>query len=147
MKSIGENLKTIRQLKNYTQEYVAQQLNVSREWYIKLESDQEKPSDKILSLAAKLYNIKIDDIKNFDSKAIFSNIVSGTHNNLNQGYNLYQNEKEINAKEETLSTLREFIESLKIQLKEKDDKIARRDKKIEALIQEIDRLKVLSRKL
>lgn len=147
MKSIGENLKTIRQLKNYTQEYVAQQLNVSREWYIKLESDQEKASDKILSLAAKLYNIKVDDIKNFDSKAIFSNIVSGTHNNLNQGYNLYQNEKEINAKEETLSTLREFIESLKIQLKEKDDKIARRDKKIEALIQEIDRLKDVSRKL
>jgi len=141
MKSIGENLKTIRQLKNYTQEYVAQQLNVSREWYIKLESDQEKPSEKILSLAAKLYKIKIDDIKNFDSKAIFSNIVSGTHNNLNQGYNLYQNEKEINAKEETLSTLREFIEALKTQLKEKDAKIARRDKKIETLQKEIETIK------
>jgi transcriptional regulator with XRE-family HTH domain len=125
-RKIGDSLKELRTLHNYTQEYVAQEVGLSREWYNKLENDQETPTEKTLVKAADLYKISVEDIKNFDSKAIFSNVVSGTHNNLNQGYNFYQSEQISKSKDETIESLKAFnkelleeVKFLKSELKKK----------------------------
>ena len=113
IENISLKLKRIRLNHNFTQEYVAKQIGVSREWYLKFESGEAVPSDEYLSKIANFYNVKVDDIKNFDEKNIFTNNVNGSNNHFNQGYYFYQTEQTINAQKETIEVQREQIRLLK----------------------------------
>ena len=65
---IRENLQTLRKIKKYSQEEVAEKIGVSRQAVAKWESGESVP-DLSNSLAlAKLYEVTLDDLVNYDEK-------------------------------------------------------------------------------
>ena len=79
---IGTKIKNIRELKNLTQEYVAEKLDISQAAYSKLENGETKVSDEKLVQIAEVLEVKPEDIKAFDSQKYFNsfNNVSGNKN-------------------------------------------------------------------
>lgn len=61
---INDNLKALRKLNKFTQEDVAEKLNVSRQAVSKWESGETVPDIYNCIQLAKLYNIKLDDLVN-----------------------------------------------------------------------------------
>ena len=73
--SIGENVKTIRELKNYSQEFMALKLKISQSTYSRIESGKNKIDDKLLSHLSEIFEIDEDVIRDFnkDDKLLFEN--------------------------------------------------------------------------
>lgn len=65
---INENLLTLRKLHNYSQEQVAEMINVSRQAVAKWESGETTPDITNCAALAKLYNVTVDDLINFSEK-------------------------------------------------------------------------------
>lgn len=61
-KSLGETLKARRTAANYTQEYVAEALGVSRQAVSKWENGTSDPSTANLMALAKLYGLTVDEL-------------------------------------------------------------------------------------
>lgn len=61
---INENLKSLRKINQYTQEELAEKLNVSRQSIAKWESGEYIPDICSCIKLAKLYNVKLDDLVN-----------------------------------------------------------------------------------
>lgn len=72
----GRNIKMLRDLFGKTQETLADSLGISQQAYSKLEYRDEVEDDK-LEVLAKIYNISVEAIKNFDPEAAV-NIISNT---------------------------------------------------------------------
>ena len=64
---IGNKIKNIRELKNLTQEYMAERLDISQSAYSKLEKGDIKVSQEKLSQIADILEVKPEDISSFDS--------------------------------------------------------------------------------
>ena len=65
---LGENLLTLRKLNQYSQEYVAGQIGVSRQALAKWENGDSLPDvDKCRNLA-KLYQVSLDDLVNYSEE-------------------------------------------------------------------------------
>ena len=78
---IGHKIKNIRELKNLTQEYMAERLDISQSAYSKLEKESSIADDK-LDQIAEILEVKPEDIKAFDSQKYFNsfNNVTGDKN-------------------------------------------------------------------
>ena len=59
---LGEALKARRAAANYTQEYVAETLGVSRQAVSKWESNASEPSTANLMALARLYQVTVDEL-------------------------------------------------------------------------------------
>lgn len=79
---IGNKIKNIRELKNLTQEYMAEKLDISQAAYSKLEKGDIKVSSDKLSQIASILDVKPEDITSFDSQKYFNsfNNVKGSNN-------------------------------------------------------------------
>lgn len=79
---IGHKIKNIRELKNLTQEYMAERLDISQSAYSKLEKESNISDEKLQQIAEAL-EVKPEDIKSFDSKKYFNNVgnVEGDNSN------------------------------------------------------------------
>ena len=118
---IGEKIRKIRTLKDYSQSYVSNQLNISQVALSDIENNKTQLSLARLEQFSKIFEMTINDIISFDEKQIFNN----TFNNTAQGYfnvekitnNTFENER--NSYLEHIKTLKEEI----IFLKEKLNKI------------------------
>ncbi|MFB9109475.1 helix-turn-helix transcriptional regulator [Flavobacterium gyeonganense] len=62
---IKENIKNIRELKNYTQEYMAERLNISQAAYSKIEKGKTEITLLKLQEIATVFEITIEDILQF----------------------------------------------------------------------------------
>lgn len=78
--SIGTKIKKIREFKNYTQEYMADQLGMSQTGYSKIERDEVELGFARLEQIAKILDLKVEDITSFDDKYIFNNYHNQTIN-------------------------------------------------------------------
>ncbi|MBB4807089.1 transcriptional regulator with XRE-family HTH domain [Chryseobacterium defluvii] len=78
---IGHKIKNIRELKNLTQEYMAERLDISQSAYSKLEKESNISDEKLQQIAEAL-EVKPDDIMAFDSQKYFNsfNNVTGDKN-------------------------------------------------------------------
>ncbi len=104
-------IKQIRELKNFTQEYVAQKLGLSTRAYSKIETGETQLTINRLNEISKVLEIEPMQLLGFDDKKIF-NINNSTGNN---GYNnIYFPEKLIQQYEETIQSLKEQIQLLKL---------------------------------
>ncbi|ABQ07216.1 MULTISPECIES: helix-turn-helix transcriptional regulator [Flavobacterium] len=83
--SIKSKIKSIRELKNYTQEYMADQLGVTQAGYSKIEKGKTILSYVKLVEIAKILEVSVEDIISFDSQRYFNNFntVKGNSNNGN----------------------------------------------------------------
>jgi transcriptional regulator with XRE-family HTH domain len=81
--SIKNKIKSIRELKNYTQEYMADQLGVTQAGYSKIEKGKTILSYVKLVEIARILEVSVEDIISFDSERYFSSIntVKGNSNN------------------------------------------------------------------
>lgn len=71
---LGNKIKNIRELKNFTQEYMAERLDISQSAYSKLENGDTKISDEKLEQIAEVLEVKPEDIQSFDSHKYFNSV-------------------------------------------------------------------------
>jgi len=70
---IGRKIKKIRELKNYSQEFVAEKLQLSTRGYSKVESGETKLTIQRLLEISKILELPINKILEFESKSILQN--------------------------------------------------------------------------
>jgi transcriptional regulator with XRE-family HTH domain len=80
--TIKNKIKSIRELKNYTQEYMADQLGVTQAGYSKIEKGKTVLSFVKLVEIARILEVSVEDILSFDSQRYFNsfNKVKGNNN-------------------------------------------------------------------
>ncbi len=111
---IGNNIKRIREFKNITQEYVANQLGISRQTYIQIESGQSDVKFESIKKIAAVLDVSVNDIISYNDKMVLNNCT-----NSHFGYN-YQtgstSEKELYEKLllEKDNRIKQYEEMLKI---------------------------------
>ncbi|HNF47955.1 MAG TPA: helix-turn-helix transcriptional regulator [Chitinophagales bacterium] len=108
MQHIGDKVKKIRELKNFTQDYVAKQLNMSLANYSKIERDEIQLTIDRLEKFATIFQLKSYlDILTFDEKFFF-NIHSNQNGN---GYinNYYASNEAIASR---IAQLEERVQNL-----------------------------------
>jgi transcriptional regulator with XRE-family HTH domain len=121
--SIKNKIKSIRELKNYTQEYMADQLGVTQAGYSKIEKGKTSLSYVKLVEIARILDVSVENIISFDSQRYFNNFnnVKGNNNGsilINQDNN------------DTLKTLYEDkIKLLEKLLKKTEEELFRYKKK------------------
>jgi transcriptional regulator with XRE-family HTH domain len=69
---VGEKIKKLRELKNYTQQYMADQLELSLSGYGKIERDETDISISRLEKIADVLGVDISTVLNFDERHIFN---------------------------------------------------------------------------
>ena len=106
--TLGEKLKKARINKNFTQEYLAEVLNVSQKTYSNFENDKTKPGFSHVEDIAKVLDVSVLDFLTGDSITVNQN---------NNEVAIAQNYGEINTSEK-------LIEQYEQRLKDKDTEIA-----------------------
>lgn len=106
--TLGEKLKKARINKNFTQEYLAEVLNVSQKTYSNFENDKSKPAFSQVEDIAKVLDVSVLDFLSGDSITVNQN---------NNDVAIAQNYAEINISEK-------LVEQYEQRLKDKDAEIA-----------------------
>lgn len=114
---IGEKIKKIRELKNYTQEYMAQKLEMTQAGYGKIERDESEVSYQKLSKIADILKVSVEDIINFNEKMIFNVMHNQTGNGYVVNNGLSEQEKKlyqqiIDQQKEEILFLKKIIDNL-----------------------------------
>ena len=106
-----QKLKQIRELKNLSQEYIANQLGLSVRAYSKIETGETQLTINRLNEISRIMGVDPIEVLGFDDKNIF-NIHNSTGNN---GYN-YINlpDKLVQQYEQTIQSLKEQIALMKL---------------------------------
>jgi transcriptional regulator with XRE-family HTH domain len=73
---LGLKIKKLRELKNFTQEYMAEGLQITQAGYSKIETGETDVSYSRLEQIAKILEVKVEDITSFDDKVVFNNFSS-----------------------------------------------------------------------
>jgi len=105
---LGQKIKKLRELKNYTQEHMAKQLSLTQSGYCKIELDEVDIPYSRLEQVAKVLGLKPEDIISFNEQMVF-NVM---HNKTESGVNgvVFQNQLPSNEKklyEEQIQILRQ----------------------------------------
>ena len=86
---VGDNIKKLRELRNYTQQYLADQLEISLSGYGKIERNETDVSLGRLQQIADILGVDIHSILRFDDKHIFNlnnnEVANGQVNNYYSG--------------------------------------------------------------
>ena len=106
-------IKQIRELKNFTQEYVAQQLGLSTRAYSKIETGETQLTINRLNEISAILEVQPMEVLGFDDKKVFNFYNSSDINNVK---NMNMPEKLIQQYEETIQALKEQIAVLKLLL-------------------------------
>lgn len=82
MKAIEEKIRNVRELKNFTQEYMAERLGITQAGYSKIENGGTKLSYSKLSEISKILDVEVEELLAFDSQKYFNsfNNVKGSNN-------------------------------------------------------------------
>jgi transcriptional regulator with XRE-family HTH domain len=104
-------IKQIRELKNFTQEYVAQQLGLSTRAYSKIESGETQLTINRLNEISAILEVQPMEVLGFDDKKVFNFYNS---NDINNVKNMNMPEKLIQQYEETIQALKEQIAVMKL---------------------------------
>ncbi|SFC97190.1 helix-turn-helix transcriptional regulator [Flavobacterium phragmitis] len=111
--TIKNKIRNIRELKNYTQEYMAERLGVTQAGYSKIEKGKTSLSYEKLVDIGKILDVTVEDIISFEYDKYFSNF-----NNNNNSKITGNNNGSILINADNSSVLKELYED-KIQLLEK----------------------------
>ena len=111
---IAKNIRKHRELKGFSQEYMAHQLNVNQSTYAKMENSSTKITiDKLFSVA-QLLETDISEILDLKNQTIYNQDLKDNSVGHQQVENLYQENKEVyqellKAKDEQIALLKEQI--------------------------------------
>lgn len=109
---LGQKVKKLRELKNFTQEYMAKQLGLSQSGYSKIEAGEVDLPQSRLKQIADVLGLKIEDILAFNEHVVFNVMHNQTGNGLVINNNqLSSNEKKLY--EEQIELLKKEVSYLK----------------------------------
>ena len=82
MNAIEEKIRNMRELKNFTQEYMAEQLGITQAGYSKIESGNTKLTYNKIEEISKVLGVQTEELLAFDSQKYFNsfNNVKGSNN-------------------------------------------------------------------
>lgn len=110
--NIGRKIKRLRELKHFSQEYMAEKLNMkTQSSYSKLEASNDVPYSKLEQIAS-LLGVKPEDIITFNEGMVFNLMNNKKASGLVINNQLPKNERKIY--DEYIVSLRKEIEHLKI---------------------------------
>jgi transcriptional regulator with XRE-family HTH domain len=122
---IGDKIRRIRDLKGLKQEEVAALLKITPQAYSKVERNETKLDTERLEEIAKIFNMSVDEIQQFDEKNLFFNNMqeckeSPTINNINYYYNHDQKiiDSLLQQQKEMITILKDEILFLRQQLEQ-----------------------------
>jgi transcriptional regulator with XRE-family HTH domain len=117
MLTIGMKIKKLRELRNYTQEYMAKKLNMSANGYGKIERDETDISYSRMQQIADILEVSISEIINFDDKLLLGtkSTTDSSPNNI-KDYERAFYEQEIKHLKQENNYLKEIIEIFKKKL-------------------------------
>lgn len=117
---IGKNIRTIREIKGYSQDYMAEKLNVSQKTYSNIEADKSKVNTDLIKSIATILEIDAIRLLSFNEKILFQNCNnSGNLNTYHQALDrenqvlkdsISQLKEEVNFLREEVSFLRGLLE-------------------------------------
>jgi transcriptional regulator with XRE-family HTH domain len=105
-------IKQIRELKNFTQEYVATQLDLTTRAYSKIESGETQLTINRLNEISKILGVEPMEVLGFDDKQVFNNCKQEGNFGSNSTYNA-MSEKLIQQYEKTIQILEDEVALLK----------------------------------
>jgi transcriptional regulator with XRE-family HTH domain len=73
---VGNNLRKIREMKGFSQDYLAKKLGISPQAYSKLEREKTRMDVERLDSIAHLLQVNAEDIIDFDESKIFQNPIN-----------------------------------------------------------------------
>lgn len=116
-KETGHKIRQIRELKGFSQEYIADKLGISQRAYSKIENNQTKIDWERITKIAEIFGVDPIDMVSFDDNLIF--------NNCNQSgkFETFINnmpERLIEQYEKRINDLNEEIQFLRRQLEKKE---------------------------
>ena len=118
---VNDNIRKIRELKNISQEFVANELGITTRAYSKIETGETQLTINRLDKICKILKVSPEELLGFDSALIFNNVF---HNEQGQGTQQAFNNTDIQQ-------VKELYERL---LKEKDKVISVLEKKLESAV-------------
>ena len=108
---IGQKIKKLRELKNFTQSHLASELGITQSAYSKMELGETEVSYTKLAKIAEVFGMSPEEIMTFNEQMIFNVMHNQTGNGfvINKGFT--ENEKKLY--EDQISHLKEEINYLK----------------------------------
>lgn len=111
---IAKNIKKYRELRGYSQEYMAHELDITQASYAKLENNLTKINVDRLFAISELLEADIQDILDIKKQTIFNQNNNVTANAFGNVESLAQNDKEvyeqlIKSKDEQISLLKSML--------------------------------------
>ncbi|MBU3680433.1 MAG: helix-turn-helix transcriptional regulator [Flavobacterium sp.] len=104
-------IKQIRELKNFTQEYMAQKLGLSTRAYSKIESGETQLTINRLNEISAIMGVPPMEVLGFDDKQVFNNCKQDGYIGINH---ISIPDKLIQQYEETIQALKEQVQLLKL---------------------------------
>ncbi len=105
LQNIAFKLKTLREFNNFSQEYIASQLNISQAAYSKIESGATQLSIENLAKLSEVYKLTPNDILGWNDKTIINNNCNGVAAASNHVVINIYNEERLKIIEERLNKL------------------------------------------
>ncbi len=118
----GEKIRMFRTSKGISQEYMAEKLSITQPAYANIESSKTKLSVDRLKEIAKILQVNVEEIVNFDDRISIQNVSNAQIGTGTYNHNV-ENKLLINSLEKEITFLKEEISYYKIQLSKKDDLI------------------------
>jgi len=117
---IGANIRKLRTLKGYTQEYMASKLGMSQNNYHKIEANEIDLTVTRVDEVCKILEVDTTTLFNFDEKYIFNNTFQN-HSEGNSGQNMVMHNENFETERKLYERL---IEAKNEEIKAKDEQIA-----------------------
>jgi len=89
---VGTNIRKIRELKGFSQEFMSQQLELSQRQFSRIENDETEVSLSKLERIGKILEVSLTQILGFDERFIFQNC-ENAFGNVNQNYYAFSKEE------------------------------------------------------
>lgn len=107
MKKVGDKIRKIRELKGYSQENMADMLEMSQRNYARFESNDADIKLSSLGRISQILEVSMEQILGFDEKILFQNCRNayGAINQTNYNYPMEEILKKLNFLEERISQL------------------------------------------
>lgn len=106
---VGKKIKQLRELRNFTQQYMADQLNMSLSGYGKIERDESDITLGKLEAISKILDTNLGGILDFDSTQIFNQ----WDNQVANANGIVKNQQINSSSEEDIEKLKRDVEALK----------------------------------
>lgn len=121
MQNIGEKIKKLRELRNFTQDYMATQLEMTQAGYSKVEGGQTDIAYSKIVEIAKVLDVSPEELIAFDSQKIFSSFNNIT-DSTNIGIITTLSEEIKNLYEDKVALLNKLLKNTESELQRYKDK-------------------------